>query len=300
VDVKDLDEKATLLLRIFCTSYIEAQSFVSSPPCRKTMKSCLFTLLLLPMAVQPRLLLTEEEELFFPDFRYLTWEELDMESETNALILDYNETTWNLPGTNDIELKSYFSINLTFPEEHITAVDDLGFNEETWDCWINHYMDYDWDELEFYNISESSELLGWDQSSWESGNPEDWPDTEMTAWVNLTASEQFGAMELCYFEELWDDVPLTDWVFESESPTVSSIAPSVSPSSSVPPSVSLTPSVVEVPTPSTKAPTAAPTMLSTDAPTASSSEAPTSASSRSLSWMMSLLLCLGFAVAHAM
>ena len=80
----------------------------------------------------------------FPYVRYQFYEDLDGETLEHVRDLDYVEGTWNQPGTNDIELLSYESLE---DELLSDSVDALGISEDAWDCHISHYEDYDWEEL---------------------------------------------------------------------------------------------------------------------------------------------------------
>lgn len=76
------------------------------------------------------------------------------------------------------------------------------------DCYLNHYGDYDWEELELYDIAIFYEALGWSQLAWDSGSQSLYPDTEEKFWAELSAAEQEAAEELCYFASTWDGLPL--------------------------------------------------------------------------------------------
>lgn len=62
-----------------------------------------------------------------------------------------------------------------------TPIDILvkwGVTEEQWDCYINHYSDYDWDELINATVVEYFITLGWNQESWETKDPDLAPKSE--------------------------------------------------------------------------------------------------------------------------
>ena len=89
-------------------------------------------------------------------------------------------------------------------DDAIDAMNNFGYDENVWDCWINHYSYYDWDEFIQYEFAEPLIVLGWNQSNWDGDAPE--PESDSKDWIELTVEERTAAEELCYFEEVWDGV----------------------------------------------------------------------------------------------
>eukprot|EP00980_Cylindrotheca_fusiformis_P013740 scaffold3533_cov97-Cylindrotheca_fusiformis.AAC.4 len=141
-----------------------------------------------------------------PYFRFQTWEEVDDDIRFHAGLLGYTKSSWNIPGTDEIESLSYAYIL-----ENKGSIDAMGFTQHTWDCWMNHYSNYTWEELECYGLSDSFATLGWTSSSWQSENQDEWPIQEFTNWELLYEEEKSAAGDLCYFSELWDQEILSDW-----------------------------------------------------------------------------------------
>jgi hypothetical protein len=160
-----------------------------------------------------------------PYFKFEAWEELDSAMKVHAEVLGYTDETWNSPGKNKIESISYAYI------EDKESIDKMGFTQHTWDCWVNHYSNYTWEELECFGLSYASEALGWDESSWKSKNEDDWPEQEFTNWTLLHEDEQLAAEEMCFFPELWDQIRLSKWGSKWDSSLLSKHS-SVSQSSS--------------------------------------------------------------------
>jgi hypothetical protein len=253
------------------------------------MKLSLCIPLLLPLAVQPRRvgqsrLLQQVPPGFYddypyPDFRFTPWSDIDENTLTHAITLMYDEESWNLPMSNDIEFYSIFTINATLPEEQLMAIFDMGMTEDVWDCWVNHYVDFSWEDFIFYNFTDPWVALGWDETSWASFDESDWPESEFKKWDELTIEERLALKDLCYRQESIDKLPITEWV-ATPSPTVSpSDVPTPSPTTPSPtasptdvPTPSPTASPTDVPTPS---PTASPTDVPTPSPTASPTDVPT-------------------------
>merc|ERR1712238_90218 len=119
--------------------------------------------------------------------------------------LDYTQTTWNTLGTNEIEESAFYALT---PAE-AAASEQLGMNEDQWDCYQNHFGDYSWDELELYSLDTYWRALGWTRSSWEGdSNP---PSTGDKFWMELTRQQQEAAIELCYIQQVWDEIPIPQW-----------------------------------------------------------------------------------------
>lgn len=157
-----------------------------------------------------------EEGLTYPSFRYVPWEELDESLVAAAEALEYTEETWNTPGQAEIESLSYETITLDSPDIRQQALDTIGYdNEEQWDCYINHYDDYDWEELEEEEVQQYYAALGWTEESWL--GDEDPPESEDMDWAELNDDQQAAASELCYFEQNWDGLSLDEWPSSSTS-----------------------------------------------------------------------------------
>ena len=114
---------------------------------------------------------------------------------------------WNTPGTAEIELLSFETINLTslglLSDENVqvgragdrSAIDVIMnvlniTNEDTWDCHINHYRDFFWDELEKVGVAKYYKVLGWTPARWENDDP---PASEDLEWFELDKNETIAA-----------------------------------------------------------------------------------------------------------
>jgi len=118
--------------------------------------------------------------------------------------LGYNKNSWNNPGTNDIEAWSYHDLY----EDEITGVKGLGI-DSVWDCQINHYRGYWWEDIEYFGYARYFELLGWDADSWDDYDLT--PETEGMYWDDLTKEQQAAATQLCYHRDLWDEISIQYW-----------------------------------------------------------------------------------------
>ena len=119
--------------------------------------------------------------------------------------------TWDVPGIGDIEKKSFSSI-LENSETQAEMILSMGWTQSMYDCYVNHYADYDWEDMQ-EQASDAIpywEDLGWSKESWN-GEVDYVPRTEIMEWDELSEQQQFAALQLCYFQETWSLVPLTAW-----------------------------------------------------------------------------------------
>lgn len=233
----------------------------------------------------------------FPKNRFTPWNQLKWIVRNDARYLLFVPETWNRFLSGPLERMSYEQVaeflglndakHMAEWQTATAALQNVAVDSKTWDCWINHYIGNDWDELENkHNVSWAFEELGWNSSTWKSSNPEDWPDTEEMSFDQLTPAQTFAAESICCPAEIWDGVPLNTWEFNAEgistvqlefekkftsSPTATPTAtPSEAPSRSPVASPSMSPSS----SPSLE-PTTGPTIPHTSSPTKSFSESPT-------------------------
>jgi len=169
----------------------------------------------------------EEEPPWCPSQRYTQWESFPVKYRTRTLFLKlgYNADSWNFEPLewfwNPIE---NFAWNDTRTKEttHMYAA-ELGYDEDRWDCCINHYEGFDWKELETNNYTEQIDALsalGWSSESYGKRNSSVWPETEGKYWQNLTEYQKFmAASKLCFTEETWDErLPLYEWPEDFDVP----------------------------------------------------------------------------------
>lgn len=136
--------------------------------------------------------------------RYVPWDELSDDVQTLATSLGYEMESWNLPGSAQIEAVNF----ATLKKNARQTVNNMGLTEDQWDCYINHYEGFAWDDLSDEIIAHL-ETLGWDSTLWESG--EEVPSTRNQAWDDLNSSEREAAVALCYRYETWEMINLEDW-----------------------------------------------------------------------------------------
>lgn len=148
----------------------------------------------------------KEMDFNCPNTRYLSWNELEPAHKYAALDLGYDEFSWN-NWEDPIEELSWEDI--TIEADWHQALLDLGYEEQKWDCCINNYMSYDFWELddvdEFPLLQTAVDILGWNESNWETVNASQYPISEHMYWRELSDLEKAAADYLCYYEESWDD-----------------------------------------------------------------------------------------------
>lgn len=141
-----------------------------------------------------------------PMFRYKPWSELDSVTKNVAAgLMNYTEYTWDTFGEAIVEKNTFLNLD---PEPREAAL-ELGFYTHSWDCFMNHYQSYYWSSFH-EDLRVAIETLGWTEAMW-SDETDMTPESENTLWGDLTPEEKAAATRLCYFREIWDDEPITDW-----------------------------------------------------------------------------------------
>lgn len=97
---------------------------------------------------------------------------------------------------------------------------ELGYMEETWDCCINHYTAWTYEEISDFGkeiedplFKISLKVLGWNEGNWGSSTSSsdgtvDIPRSEEKSWKELNLLEKGAAEYLCYTQSLWDEEAL--------------------------------------------------------------------------------------------
>ncbi|KAL7529039.1 hypothetical protein ACHAXR_005539, partial [Thalassiosira sp. AJA248-18] len=144
--------------------------------------------------------------LSVPGKRFLAWSSLsETEQQVAQVYLGYTKSTWDNPGTNELEEYSYVDL---YQNGKAGAI-SLGFDDDTWDCHINHYLGYWWADMEEVGLDHYLSVLGWNKNSWDDDGPA--PETEDLYWDELEPEHQAVASQLCYHKDLWDGVSIPEW-----------------------------------------------------------------------------------------
>jgi len=173
----------------------------------------------------------DDELLRYPNNRYDNdWSSLDPALKAHAESLFYTQPTWDLESRANIETMAYETV-VDLMGGDSTAIDAIAYNEETWDCYINHYDGYDWFEIEAMPDVAGAlrNVFGWTQAAWEGTAPP--PAIEDKDWIELTAEEKEAADMICLDEFMWDGVPLPLWIepAATEEPTEEETSPTCIP-----------------------------------------------------------------------
>eukprot|EP00563_Minutocellus_polymorphus_P014880 CAMPEP_0181053110 /NCGR_PEP_ID=MMETSP1070-20121207/17937_1 /TAXON_ID=265543 /ORGANISM="Minutocellus polymorphus, Strain NH13" /LENGTH=733 /DNA_ID=CAMNT_0023132225 /DNA_START=302 /DNA_END=2503 /DNA_ORIENTATION=+ len=138
------------------------------------------------------------------DSRFTPWDDLSNTVKTVflSLKLGYTEETWSNPGTAPIEALRWSELNA----DQRLAAGSARFEQETWDCYQNHYLKYSWSELANEGVQQYYSALGFDEVSWSgNGRVDDVRGIVGDAsWQKLSSQQQSNLVELCFFEANWD------------------------------------------------------------------------------------------------
>ena len=185
--------------------------------------------------------------------------------------LGYTPQIWNRPGLYQLESWAFYELH----EDEQSGAEGLGINEAMWDCHINHYHGYWWQDLQALNLDQYFIALGWNATMWDEGDST--PDTNDMYWDELIQEQQAAATQVCFTQDLWDEIPLPEWTTASSITLTPTEEPSKSPSvpdtslpteqPSLPPS-SLSPTSPSSPTlqPSLQPSSSSPTVLEVSLP----------------------------------
>jgi hypothetical protein len=151
----------------------------------------------------------------FPAFRYIQFQYLDASDQAvlvNDLGYDLAGFTWDLPGSNTLELISYSGLGPNGQQ----VVTDLGFTKGQWDCYISHYhyQFFTWPMLDTEGVQGYFAVLGYNETTWTAGSA---PALFSLPWDQLSEEQRANAEQLCYFKEIWDSETLDAWT--SPAPT---------------------------------------------------------------------------------
>lgn len=87
---------------------------------------------------------------------------------------------------------------------------------------VNGYLDYDWSDLATVGIQQNLVTLGWTEDSWNGVDIP--PASENLFFAELDSDEQAAAEAICFFQERWDGLPLTDYAEDPRTKPVGCFA----------------------------------------------------------------------------
>ena len=108
----------------------------------------------------------------FPHRRFTEFQYLPSSLQSDVVgSMGYSPATWNEPGEADVEYYSLEDICFYFENapqnwtcSTLQTIVKLGFdrdNDDQWDCWMNHYDDYRWSDLQESNVAQYYETMGY-------------------------------------------------------------------------------------------------------------------------------------------
>ena len=142
----------------------------------------------------------------YPYIRYTQWYMLDSDIKTIASTIGYDRTSWDNLQLSELEDVRYIDLTATEQDAITTS---LGLSSDMWDCYMNHYTGYYWDDLQTIGVDVYYEILGYNAMSWDYES--EYVETEDMSWSELSVSQQDAANMLCFFENSWDWISLMDW-----------------------------------------------------------------------------------------
>jgi predicted Fe-S protein YdhL (DUF1289 family) len=171
----------------------------------------------------------------YPYTRFTPWADLDDTTESTALSLGYTDTLWDTPNlyvsefpfilallfelslpkflhsffvlfTKDLEYNYVYS---ALDSTQQLAINNLGMDEDQWDCFMNHYENQHWDLMPDHAQNALIDL-GWSKCVFEgeAGCTGSTPASESMNWRQLNSTEKAAAINLCWFRSSWDSYSL--------------------------------------------------------------------------------------------
>jgi len=137
-----------------------------------------------------------------PCKRFAPWSTLSKhEKKIAKKTLNYKKSKWNC-GSSKLEKKPWFDMNKT---KRNALTQKFGFAEDggQWDCWMNHYTSYKWEDMEEEGVACYWEALGWTKHMWDNGKKG--PRSMHKDWDELSRSERAAAQVLCYTQSTWEE-----------------------------------------------------------------------------------------------
>ena len=140
-----------------------------------------------------------------PVERFVPWHtiEEDLRSRLSETF-EYTELSWNVLQLAKIEQKGWFQ--LSYNEKELAREIGLG-DQEVWDCWINHFDSYSWDDIISRSIGKHFIGLGWSEKTWN--GDEGPPESDSKSWSELSETEQLHASQLCFDFDAWERIDMT-------------------------------------------------------------------------------------------
>jgi len=163
----------------------------------------------------------------FPYCRYgRKWEDLHHSTARSLRThLGYTRIGWN--AAHDLENSQYNDIDeesKKWIRSHVLCSNDDEQNQKVWDCFVNHYYNYWWSDIQDAGLTQYFEVLGWTRDVWDGGNYNSYPASEFSSFEELDEAEQLAARQLCWFKDKWNGLSMEQWDPLPQPPQNSSIS----------------------------------------------------------------------------
>lgn len=155
-----------------------------------------------------------DTDSYCPVTRYVPWDDQPFFFRSIAIagILNILPAQWNYVFPNNLlEFRAHSVLNR--PQKIV--LESMLYDEDKYDCCLNHYSAYDWDDFEDEDYDWTSfksgleNTLGYTQDIWDSGGSVPVDELE---WFQLTyAQRTFLSEYMCYTQLLWDEESLPLW-----------------------------------------------------------------------------------------
>eukprot|EP00986_Skeletonema_menzelii_P020481 scaffold31292_cov154-Skeletonema_menzelii.AAC.1 len=142
------------------------------------------------------------------DLRWTPWDDLDRDIQIEVSeALGYNKNNWNNLKTNDVEKLRWSDLS----ERKKAAATMLGYDEWSWNCWINNFESFSWRQLYEWELTPYLESLGWNSQRWNSQNGP--PVLKQKRWDDLTNEQRESARQLCFYKTSYDELNIVEYGF---------------------------------------------------------------------------------------
>eukprot|EP00978_Attheya_sp_CCMP212_P006721 scaffold15590_cov56-Attheya_sp.AAC.3 len=139
----------------------------------------------------------EEDKFLF--YGNVTWADLPEDVKDAWDDIGFGAISWTVQGMNEkIEKDTWSDLD----DEDRAHADIVGFTEDTWDCHINHYHGYEWEDLKQDDLTEYFETIGYDEDMWD--KDED-AAIDVEEWDEIDAEKQAALEAICWTQDLWDN-----------------------------------------------------------------------------------------------
>jgi len=138
--------------------------------------------------------------------RWVPWDDLDRDIQIEVSeALEYNRISWENLKTNDVEKLRWSDLS----DRKKDAAEMLGFDEWSWNCWMNNFESFSWKQLYEWELTTYLESLGWNQQRWNGQNGP--PILKTNSWDDLTSEQQQSAMQLCFYKTTYDELNIVEY-----------------------------------------------------------------------------------------